>query len=68
MRKKFKIMYSQDHYEVEKRGKSYIPPAKGMVVMNNRGVFFLFIGEEYYPSIRKLSDILPKYDVVWTKE
>ena len=65
MKKKFKIMYPNDHFEEKKRGKPYQPPPKGMVVMNGGGVFFLFIGEDYYPSIRKLSDALRKYDVVW---
>lgn len=65
MRQKFKIMYPQDHHEPEKRGKPYRPPAKSMVVMNSAGIFFLFNGEAYYPSIRKLSEVLPKYDVVW---
>lgn len=66
MKKKFKIMYPDDtFYPEEKRGKPYKPEAKHMVVMNGQGVFFLYSGEEYYPSIRKLSDVLPKYDVVW---
>ena len=58
-------MYPNDHHEVSKQGKPYRPPAKNMVVMNGAGVFFLFSGEEYYPSIQKLSNVLPKYDVVW---
>ncbi len=45
--------------------KPYIPPPEKMVVMNGGGVFFLYSGEQYYPSIIKLSDVLPKYDVVW---
>jgi len=65
MRKKFKIMYPDDHVDESKRGQPYKPPVNCMVVMNGSGVFFLFKGEQYYPSIRLLSDILPKYDVVW---
>jgi len=65
MRKKFKILYPKDYYDSEKRGQPYKPPAKSMVVMNGSGVFFLFNGEQYYPSIRKLSDVLDKYDVIW---
>lgn len=68
MRKKFKIMYPSDHHETEKRGKPYHPPKKCMVVMSGNGVFFLYIGEEYYPDIVKLSTVLPKYDVIWKKE
>lgn len=64
-RQKFKIMYPQDYHDPEKAGKRYRPPSKCMVVMNSGGVFFLYDGETYYPSIRKLSNVLHKYDVVW---
>lgn len=65
MRKKFKIMYPHDHHEVEKQGKPFLTKKPDMVVMNGQGVFFLFNGERYYPSLKPLSDVLPKYDVVW---
>lgn len=65
MKKKFKTIYPSDHWETEKRGKPYQPPAKSFVVMNGGGVFFLVSNEDYYPSITKLSDVLGKYDVVW---
>lgn len=65
MRKKFKILYPSDHSDQSKRGQPYKPPSKSMVVMNGDGVFFLFNGQQYYPSIQKLSDVLPKYDVIW---
>lgn len=65
MRKKFKIMYPQDHPDEEKRGKAYNPPEESMVVMSGGGVFFLYHNEAYYPSIGKLSNTLEKYDVVW---
>ena len=65
MRSKFKVLYPQDHTEEDKRGKPYHPPAGCMVVMNGGGVFFLYNSEPYYPSIKKLSDVLPKYDIVW---
>ena len=68
MRKKFKIMYPADHHEPDKRGLPYKPPSNSMVVMNNAGIFFLFNGEQYYPSIRHLRDVLPKYDVVWKED
>ena len=66
-RVKFKIMYANDHHEVEKQGKPYHPPSGKMVVMNGSGVFFLYDDgtDAYYPSIQKLSRVLPKYDVVW---
>lgn len=64
-RQKFKIMYPSDHPEEDKQGTQYKPPSKSMIVMNSDGVFFVFSGGDYYPSIKKLSDVLPKYDVVW---
>ena len=65
MKKKFKIMYPQDYTDPEKRGMVYKPPPKCMVVMNSSGIFFLYDGGPYYPSIDELSHYLPKYDVVW---
>jgi hypothetical protein len=65
MRKKFKILYPSDH---EKAGQTYKPPNRKMVVMNQAGVFFLFTGEDYYPYIQHLSEVLPKYDVVWLQD
>lgn len=65
MRKKFKILYPHDHYDPNKRGQKYKPESGKMLVMNSDGVFFLYSNETYYPSIRKLSDVLEKYDVVW---
>ena len=58
-------MYPEDHHEVEKRGKPFHTTGKDMVVMNGSGVFFLFNGAQYYPSIQPLFKVLPKYDVVW---
>ena len=68
MKPKFKIMYPQDHQEVEKRGKPYKPPANKMVVMNGGGVFFLYTEEGYCPYMQKLSAVLPKYDVIWKEK
>jgi hypothetical protein len=65
MRKTFEIRYPSDHPDKLKRGQKYKPPEGCMVVMNNAGVFFLYNGEPFYPSIKKLSDTLPKYDVTW---
>lgn len=65
MKKKFKILYPSDYHDVKKAGMPYKPPTRCMVVMNGSGVFFLFNGENYYPSIKRLSDVLSKYDVVW---
>ena len=63
MRKKFKIYYPSDH--PTHPGEVYKPPSKRMICMNSSGVFFLYHDEDYYPTISKLSDVLPKYDVVW---
>lgn len=65
MRKKFTILYPSDHPEVEKRGTPFKTKGKDMLVMNNGGIFFIFNGETYYPSIRKLTHDLPKYEVKW---
>ena len=65
MRQKFRILYPKDHPEEDKRGTRYKPPEIHMVVMNGGGCFFLVGMEAYYPSVQKLSDVLPKYDVVW---
>ena len=58
-RRKFKIMYPT------KDGKQYKPPQGCMVVMNNQGIFFQVDMADFYLDIRKLSDILTQYDVVW---
>lgn len=65
MKKQFKIMYPADYHDPKKRGKPYLAPASCMVVMGGGGVFFLYHGEEFYPWIQKLSEVLFKYDVVW---
>ena len=65
MRKKFKILYPMDHEDESKRGKPVKLEGKDMLVMNSKGIFFIYNGETYYPSIRKLSDVVRKYDVVW---
>lgn len=40
-----------------------------MVVMNDQGIFFI-VGNfmDYDTYVRKLSDVCPKYDVVWKGE
>jgi len=40
-----------------------------MIIMNSDGVFMLVGGmNDYYLSIKKLSDVCPRYDVVWLGE
>ena len=65
MRKKFKILYPADYYDETKRGKKYKPVDGKMIVMNSDGVFFLYDTAPFYPSIKKLSKVLPQYDVEW---
>jgi hypothetical protein len=65
MRKKFKIFYPQGHSDPDKAGKQFKPGSEEMIVMNSSGVFFIYNGRTYYPSIRKLSDEIRSYDVVW---
>lgn len=66
-RKKFIIMYPANHSDPKLAGKPYIAPAKKMVVMNGQGIFLLYTGEEYYPFIQHLSDVIGNYDVIWKK-
>ena len=65
MRNKFEIYYSKDNPDSEKAGKKYNPGGKDMLVMNKSGIFFVFNGETYYPSITALSSKIGNYDVKW---
>jgi hypothetical protein len=66
MRRKFKILYPQDYHDPDKAGKQFeTRSSEDMLVMNSSGVFFIYNGRTYYPSIRKLSDEIDSYDVVW---
>jgi hypothetical protein len=65
MRKKFKIFYPKDYENSELAGKKYKTPKYKMVVMNSDGLFFLFDWGPYYQGIQQLSEVLPKYDVIW---
>lgn len=43
-----------------------LPPKDCMVVINTDGMFFLICKvNNYYPNIKRLSQVLPKWDVVW---
>lgn len=59
MRKKFEIY--QD-------GAKYNPSGQYMIVMNTQGIFFLVGTHQYYPSVRRLSDVIGNYDVKWKEE
>lgn len=62
MKKKFKIIDASSGEKLKlKEGE--------MIVMNSQGIFFL-VGNfmDYDTYIRKLSDVCPKYDVVWVGE
>lgn len=65
VRKKFKIMYPNDHHDSNLAGKPFKPDVNCMVVMNGSGVFFHFASGVYGTTARKLSEVLHKYDVVW---
>lgn len=65
-RKKFKIMIPESHASTGyEKAKPYIAPAGHMIVMNTGGVVFLVDMDSYYMGIKKLSSVLPKYDIVW---
>lgn len=68
MRTKFEIRYPNDYHDENLRGKRYKPGNKKMVVMNSDGIFFVFGTDGYYSHICKLSEVLPKYDVVWRNQ
>lgn len=62
MKNKFKIIDASTGEKVKlKEGE--------MLVMNNQGIFFL-VGNfmDYDTYVRKLSDVCPKYDVLWVGE
>jgi hypothetical protein len=66
MRKKFKIFYGKNSTKFpEKAGQEYKPKKPYMLTMNNQGIFFIYSGYEYYPSIFKLSREIGEFDVVW---
>jgi hypothetical protein len=65
MKKKFKIYYPSDFHDKSLAGKRYKPPEKHMIVMNSDGLFWLVDFSDYYLYIKKLSDVLEKWDVVW---
>jgi hypothetical protein len=69
MRTKYKIYYPKNHPDTSLAGTRYKPGKGKMVVMNEGGVFFLVEGlGDWYTYITKLSDVLPKYDVVFRGE
>lgn len=61
MKKKFKIIDAASGEKL-KLGEGQ------MVVMNSQGIFFTVGNDGYYWSIRKLSDVCPKYNVIWKGE
>lgn len=65
MRKKFKIFYPKDHTNNLLAGKEYKLDKKSMIVMNGNGVFFVVRMNDYYPYIRRLSDVIGNYSVMW---
>ena len=66
MKTKFKIYYPIDHVDHTLAGEQYKVGGEEMLVMNNSGIFFVYCGKTYYPSITKLSDKIGNYDVVFS--
>ena len=59
MKKKFKIIDTSTGQKLKLREKE-------MVVMNDQGVFFIVRNfMDYDTYVRKLSDVCPRYDVIW---
>ena len=64
-RKKFEVRYPQDHKDQSLAGKKFYKDGC-FVTMSTDGVFFLVnMSDSYYTSVSKLSNTLPKYDIVW---
>lgn len=62
MRKKFNIIDAST-------GKKFKPAANQSVIMTDGGVFLLLTRVDWEGSYtRKLSEVLPRYDVVWRGE
>lgn len=62
MKKKFKIIDASTGEKLKlKEGE--------MIVMNSQGIFFM-VGNflDYDTYVRKLSDVCPRFDVVWVGE
>jgi hypothetical protein len=55
----------RNKFAIYKDGVRYKCPDKSMIVMNSEGVFYLCTMEEYYPSIKRLYDVLGSYAVQW---
>lgn len=62
MKKKFKIIDASTGEKLKLKDGE-------MIVMNSQGIFFL-VGNfmDYDTYVRKLSDVCPKFDVVWVGE
>ena len=61
MKKKFKIIDTST-------GEKMKLSDEQMLVMNNQGVFFLIGGiGDYYMGMQRLSDVCPRYDIVWSE-
>ncbi|WP_391557172.1 hypothetical protein [Robertmurraya sp.] len=59
MKKKFKIIDTST-------GEKYKLGEGEMLVMNSQGIFFVIGGlNDYYMGMRKLSDVCPRYEVMW---
>ena len=62
MKKKFKIIDTSTGQKIKlKEGE--------MLVMNSQGIFFI-VGNfmDYDTYVRKLSDVCPRFDVIWKGE
>lgn len=66
MKNKFKIIDASTGIA---GGKPYKLKSGEMIVMNSQGIFFL-VGNfmDYDTYVRKLSDVCPRFDVVWVGE
>lgn len=59
MKKKFKIYTNAGEFK---------PKEMNMVVMNSQGIFFIVDMSDYYTHVRRLSEVIGTYAVVWNGE
>ncbi len=65
MKKKFKIIDASTGEKLKLKEREMM---LHKWVMNSQGIFFMVGNDGWYWSVRKLSDVCPRFDVVWVGE
>lgn len=66
--KKFKILYPLDHMDASKAGKGYRLKDGCEVIMDGSGLFYIMNVSSFYPFVKPLLEVLPKFDVEWSED